>query len=77
MRYCIFCGVRIPTDAKFCQICGKKQPQSAQVSEEISEEKTDGLAAFFNSPQKIILTGIGGFILFIALATMIMFALLK
>lgn len=79
MRYCIFCGVNIPPDAKFCQICGKKQPEDAKAvnNESLEEEKKEGLAAFLDSPKKMIIAGIGAFIVIFIITTAIMFAVLS
>lgn len=76
MRYCIFCGVEIPTDAKYCQICGKEQPENTVIAtdvkvDEAGEENADetGLANILNSPQKMIAAGFGAFFIVMILTT--------
>lgn len=71
MRYCIFCGVKIPGDAKFCQECGKEQPEAARstvadVSDEGIAESAGGL---FASPKAKIIAGVGAFVVLIAVFT--------
>lgn len=84
MRFCIFCGVEIPGDARYCQICGKEQPKDTQVEvdaakegEEADEEKPTGLAAVFDTPQKMIAAGVGAFLVALLLCTGLMMLLLK
>lgn len=76
MRYCIFCGVEIPGDAKYCQICGKAQPENtAAPTEELREET--GFAKILSSPKKMILAATGLFLAVLVVATGIMLLLLK
>lgn len=78
MRYCIFCGVNIPLDAKYCQICGKKLPDDTKAANNESlEEKKEGLAAFLDSPKKMIIAGVGAFIIILMIITAIMVAVLN
>lgn len=76
MRYCIFCGVEIPGDAKYCQICGKIQPENTVTAIEESQEEA-GFAKILNSPPKMILAGAGLFLAVLVIATGIMVLLLK
>lgn len=78
MRYCIFCGVSIPPDAQFCQICGKKQPDNTKSADQepIKKEK-DRLESILDSPKKMAIAGIGVFVLVLIIITAIMFAVLK
>ncbi|MDR3564125.1 MAG: zinc ribbon domain-containing protein [Negativicutes bacterium] len=69
MRYCIFCGVDIPMDAKFCQICGKEQPElAADVADSVVDGEETGspeetpvqetfLARLLANPMKLVLFG--------------------
>jgi uncharacterized membrane protein YvbJ len=71
MRYCIFCGVKIPGDAKFCQDCGKGQPETAgsNAPEATAEEIPDPAQGVLASPQGKIILGVGVFVVMIALFT--------
>lgn len=77
MRYCIFCGVRIPPDAKYCQICGQEQPDLAgenaglAVEAETPDAAQAGLTGkiLSQSPAKLIAVGAAGFLIIVALLT--------
>lgn len=76
MRYCIFCGVEIPGDAKYCQICGKAQPENTVTNVVVPQEET-GFSQILNSPKKMILVGTGLFLAVLVIATGVMVLLLK
>ena len=38
MNFCIFCGLEMPKDAKYCQMCGKRQPKNNNENEEEEED---------------------------------------
>lgn len=76
MRFCIFCGVNIPQDAKYCQICSKEQPVLEEpidtpriISEgEQLEEPASGIAKLLpKSPVIRVAIGVGIFLVLIAL----------
>lgn len=71
MRYCIFCGVKIPADAKFCQDCGKEQPETsgANAPEVTADETTDPATGVLASPKAKIMVGVGVFVVMIAVFT--------
>lgn len=87
MRYCVFCGVEIPDDAKFCQICGKKQPQSQTAEEtkatEVSgEEDSESVeeapqGGLLGSAKKMILVGVVSFAVMIGLITVVIIFVMK
>lgn len=82
MRFCIFCGVEIPKDAKYCQMCGKVQPEETTAAEpeggaEEGVKPPAGLQGFLDSPKKMILAGTGAFLIVLALATGVMILILK
>lgn len=76
MRYCIFCGVPIPGDALYCQICGKKQPNDTVIATTEELNKPAGILAWLSLPKNMIIAGAGGFFLVLIIATTIMLALL-
>lgn len=86
MRFCIFCGVEIPREAKYCQTCGKEQPSletgldtaaSAAEKEETAEPPT-GLAKFLpQSPVAKIALGAGLFFALISIFTAIIILAVK
>lgn len=71
MRYCIFCGVKIPSDAKFCQGCGKEQPESsgANSPEATADETPDPVTGLLASPKAKLIVGVGVFVVMIAVFT--------
>ena len=73
MNYCIFCGLEMPKNSKYCQMCGKRQPKNNNENEE-REEVKKGL---LDSPQKLIMLGVGAFIVLITIITGIMVLVLK
>lgn len=84
MRYCIFCGIEIPGDARYCQVCGKEQPKDTQVEADAAQEEAaaeaqqaTGFAALLQSPRKLILAGVGAFLVALLLCTLLMLLLLK
>lgn len=85
MRFCIFCGVEIPRDAKYCQICGKEQPlpdaasdiASSVEQEEVAEPPT-GIAKFLpQSPMAKIALVAGVFFALIGILTAIIILAVK
>lgn len=75
MRYCIFCGIEIPADAKYCQICGKAQPSEVEKQENLTEEEpptTTNLTTLLNSPKKLMIVGIASFVFVLVILTFIM-----
>ena len=91
MRYCVFCGVEIPLDAKYCQICGKRQPESDKQAvtapEEQAAEAEGSLAetepeqeneqGFFASPRNLMIAGGSAFVVLIGLVTFVIVLLKK
>jgi uncharacterized membrane protein YvbJ len=79
MRYCVFCGVEIPSDAKFCQICGKEQPEDADsvLFGYETEAEEQGADKFLSSPKKMILAGAGIFVVLIVVVTTVIIFMLK
>ena len=75
MNFCIFCGLEMPKDAKYCQMCGKRQPKNNNDQQEVQE--SEDKKSLLESPQKLIVIGIGAFIVLIAIITGIMMLLLK
>ena len=75
MNFCIFCGLEMPKDAKYCQMCGKRQPKNNNDQQEVQESEDN--KSLLESPQKLIVIGIGAFIVLIAIITGIMMLLLK
>lgn len=69
MRYCIFCGVEIPNNAGYCQICGKIQPENTIVAEAELTEKLTGIQKYLDTPQKMLFAGIGVFFVALILIT--------
>jgi uncharacterized membrane protein YvbJ len=71
MRYCIFCGVKIPGDAKFCQDCGKEQPEpsGSNAPKAATEGIPDPAQGVLASPKGKIILGVGVFVVMIALFT--------
>lgn len=71
MRYCIFCGVKIPADAKFCQDCGKEQPETsgANVPEAAADGIPESAGGLFASPKAKIIASVGAFVVLIAVFT--------
>lgn len=68
MRYCIFCGRKVPGDAKYCQICGKEQPEDTMTTEEeVPKEITS---------KQMLLWGVGGFVILLLILTGVMVFLL-
>ena len=86
MRFCIFCGVSIPQDAKYCQICSKEQPaveavlgtpQTTSEGEE-PEEPASGIAKLLpKSPVVRIAIGVGIFLVLIALLSGVLIMTMK
>ena len=60
MNFCIFCGLEMPKDAKYCQMCGKRQPKNNNDQQEVQE--SEDKKSLLESPQKLIVIGIGAFI---------------
>ena len=75
MNFCIFCGLEMPKDAKYCQMCGKRHPKNNNDQQEVQE--SEDKKSLLESPQKLIVIGIGAFIVLIAIITGIMMLLLK
>ena len=75
MNFCIFCGLEMPKDAKYCQKSGKRQPKNNNDQQEVQE--SEDKKSLLESPQKLIVIGIGAFIVLIAIITGIMMLLLK
>ena len=75
MNFCIFCGLEMPKDAKYCQMCGKRQPKNNNDQQEVQE--SEDKKSLLESPQKLIVIGIGAFIVLIEIITGIMMLLLK
>ena len=75
MNFCIFCGLEMPKDAQYCQMCGKRQPKNNNDQQEVQE--SEDKKSLLESPQKLIVIGIGAFIVLIAIITGIMMLLLK
>jgi len=72
MRYCIICGVKIPAAAKFCQDCGKEQPEA--IRSDVAAAPADELeepagSRFLASPKGKIMLGVSVFIVMIAVFT--------
>ncbi|MBP2643019.1 MAG: hypothetical protein H6Q67_906 [Firmicutes bacterium] len=80
MRYCVFCGVDIPLDANYCQICGKKQPECETVSGDEenpsaeNEQETKQEKAISN---KVIIAAVIVLPLLVAVVTVAIVLLLK
>jgi len=78
MRYCIFCGAEIPPDAKFCQMCGREQPEysagvgRAEPREEpaIMPERKTFIEKMLANPVKLAIMGGVIFCLIIAALTL-------
>ena len=86
MRFCIFCGITIPKDAKYCQICSKEQPTAEEVpapspdtaeSEEPIESATGIAKLLPQSPVVRIAIGVGIFLVLIALFSGVLIMAMK
>lgn len=75
MNYCIFCGLEMPKDSKYCQMCGKRQPKNNNEKE--STEEIEPKKGLLDSPQKLIMIGVGIFVVLITIITGIMVLVLK